>query len=251
MGDLSAHFSKSEFACKHCGKQIAMSPVLIDYLEKLYTLMGAKSININSGYRCPNSPYGTSKDAHRIGYAADIMVRKQDGSYYTAQDIAEVAERVGFGGIGLMPPHSCHVDVRQIGGYSNTHWFGNEATGENFIKTFQRGTQFVAQQTATAINKAKELQQILNAKGASLVVDGIIGVKTLSILKGYSIELGDKGVLTKWVQEVLNAKGFNCGTADGVAGQKTISALQAWQKANGLGVGKFYGSDWETFVKGV
>ena len=41
-----------------------------------------------------------------------------------------------------MLPDSCHVDTRDSEQYSNNHWFGNETTGENWIKTFQRGTVF-------------------------------------------------------------------------------------------------------------
>ena len=139
---LSAHFDSSEFICKCCGKSIPMSKLLIDRLEKIRSYMNAKAILVNSGYRCPNNPYGTKTDAHRLGLAADIRVQKQDGSFYTAQDIAEVAERFGFGGIGLMPPDSCHIDTRDSEKYTNNHWFGNETTGENYIQSFQRGTVF-------------------------------------------------------------------------------------------------------------
>lgn len=38
----------------------------------------------------------------------------------------------------------------------------------------------------------------------------------------------------KKVQEKLNEAGFECGTADGIAGSKTTSALQAYQTANQL-----------------
>ena len=40
----------------------------------------------------------------------------------------------------------------------------------------------------------------------------------------------------KKVQEALNAAGFNCGTADGVAGPKTREAMHQYQQANGLEV---------------
>jgi hypothetical protein len=119
-----------------------MSQLLIDRLEKLHSLMDAKAVYINSGYRCNNNPWGSPTDAHRKGMAADIRVQKQDGSFYTAADIAEAAERIGFGGIGIMEPDSCHVDTRDTDPYVNNHWFGNETTGEDYIQTFQRGTVF-------------------------------------------------------------------------------------------------------------
>lgn len=38
----------------------------------------------------------------------------------------------------------------------------------------------------------------------------------------------------KKVQEALNAAGFECGTPDGLAGQKTADSIKAYQAANGL-----------------
>ena len=93
------------------------------------------------------------------------------------------------------------------------------------------------------------LQKILNAGGAKLVVDGIAGVKTLAAVKKYSINKGDKGNLIKWVQTRLNQLGFDCGVADGIAGNKTMNAIYAWQKSHGLGTGNLYGSDWDVLLK--
>lgn len=150
MGNLSAHFDSSEFNCKTCGKAATISNLLISRLEEIHSIMKAKAIYITSGYRCPNCSVkvgGYRTDAHVKGMAADIKVQKQDGSYYTAEDIAEVAERVGFGGIGLMQG-ATHVDTRDTEPYSNKHWFGDERTGNDNIKTFQRGTVFPGQATA-------------------------------------------------------------------------------------------------------
>lgn len=140
---LSDHFDSTEFRC-NCGKEAKISELLITRLEALFDLMNAKAITINSGYRCPQCSVlvgGTSTDAHTKGLAADISVVKQDGGYYTGYDIAEAAERIGFGGIGVMT-NACHVDTRDKEKYSNIHWYGDEITGNDWIKTFQRGTVF-------------------------------------------------------------------------------------------------------------
>ena len=143
---LSEHFDDTEFVCKcGCGKSIKMSTILIDRLEKLHELMGAKAIYINSGYRCENNPYGFKTDAHRKGIAADIMVQHKDDSFYNADEIAEAAERVGFGGIGLMHPDSCHVDTRNVDKYVNDWWHGDETNGIDYPyknHTFIKGTKF-------------------------------------------------------------------------------------------------------------
>ena len=140
---LSEHFDSTEFKC-NCGNEAKMSTLLIRRLEELHDLMDAKAIIITSGYRDPNCSVkvgGYRNDAHTKGMAADIKVQKQDGSYYTAEDIAEAAEKVGFGGIGLMNG-ACHVDTRDTEPYSNNHWFGDERSGNDNIPTFQRGTVF-------------------------------------------------------------------------------------------------------------
>ena len=149
MENLSAHFDKSEFICK-CGcKQGNLSSLLISRLEKLYKLMDAKAIIVNSGYRCykhDKAVGGSGYGAHTKNIAADIVVKKQDGTLYSAEDIAEAAERIGFGGIGMMN-NACHVDTRDSEKYDNDHWFGDERDGRNYIKTFQRGTVFDGEKT--------------------------------------------------------------------------------------------------------
>lgn len=155
---LSAHFDSDEFKCECCGKSITMSSLLIDRLEKMHTLMGAKAIYINSGYRCEQNPWGFKTDAHRKGIAADIRVQRKNGSYYTAEDIAEAAERVGFGGIGTMIPDSCHVDTRDTEPYVNDWWHGCETTVTDFPyrnHTFQRGTIFDGENVSRETHKIK------------------------------------------------------------------------------------------------
>lgn len=89
----------------------------------------------------------------------------------------------------------------------------------------------------------KELQQILNVGGAKLTVDGIAGDKTFEACKKYTVSIGDKGNLIKWVQKRLGV------TADGIAGTKTMNAIYAFQKKNGLGVGYLGGDDWKYLIR--
>lgn len=89
-----------------------------------------------------------------------------------------------------------------------------------------------------------ELQRILNAKGHNLKVDGYIGPKTYGAVKGYTINLGDRGPLTKWVQDRLNTMQYNAGYADGYAEQPTMDGIARFQRSYGLGVGYLGGTDW-------
>ena len=165
MGDISTHFDKREFTCK-CGKcnKADIVPELITKLEELHDLMNANSIIITSGFRCPSwskAVGGYFNDAHTKGIAADIKVYKSTGILYPSELVAEAAERVGFSGIGIIDNTAVHVDIRNNDNYVNSHWFGDERTGNDNIQTFQKGTKFVSRET-TVTNHTLEI--ILDGK---------------------------------------------------------------------------------------
>lgn len=254
MGDLSKHFSQKEFVCSCCGRYKPMSTLLISMLEKVYDYMNAKAINISSGYRCENNPWGYKNDAHRKAMAADLCVQKQDGSFYSSWDIAEVAERLGFRGIGIIDNTYIHLDTRGHEPFVYNFWFGNEMTGENYT-TFQRGTVFYGDNNKLIKTESDsdtleiKLQKILNAKGAKLTVDGIIGNLSLTELRHYTIEPNDSGELTKWTQEKLKSIGYDIDI-NGTADKKTMDAIHKFQKDNGLGEGVcLSGGDWSVLIK--
>ena len=56
--------------------------------------------------------------------------------------------------------------------------------------------------------------------------NGVIDMNTL--------RNGSKGTQVKVLQWLLNDKGYNAGTADGIFGAKTLSAVKAYQQAKGL-----------------
>ncbi len=111
MGDLSAHFSKSEFAC-HCCGQMKIDNALIVALEQLRALAG-KPIVVHDGYRCPAHNLeagGVSDSEHTRGMAADISIPG-----LALQQMYELALQVPTffnGGIGAYDGSFLHVDVR-------------------------------------------------------------------------------------------------------------------------------------------
>lgn len=48
------------------------------------------------------------------------------------------------------------------------------------------------------------------------------------------LKRGSRNDLVRTLQEFLNSKGYGCGKADGIFGEKTDKAVRAFQKANGL-----------------
>lgn len=107
MGDLSAHFSRSEFVEHGSGKLVGPDPALIDGLERLRHLLGDKPLRIVSGYRSPgyNARVGGARHSfHTTGRAADL----ERGVVPLS-----VAVAAGFGGIGVCGGWVVHVDTRQ------------------------------------------------------------------------------------------------------------------------------------------
>lgn len=136
MSKLSEHFDSKEMLCKcGCGKAVVKQS-LIDRLEKLYDVMNASKIIINSGYRCPTHSVnvgGYSNDAHTLGFAVDCTVYDQNGKPYNVETVAYYAAKIGFGGIGMMNGNSIHLDTRDVEKYVNNHWHGDERNGTNFV----------------------------------------------------------------------------------------------------------------------
>lgn len=111
MGDLSRHFSRSEFADHETG-EVVVDPRLIEALELLRSRVG-RPLRVISGYRSPahnRAVHGAPRSQHMAGTAADIP------PYYAT--VAQAAA-VGFTGIGMKrDPRTgidwaTHVDVRR------------------------------------------------------------------------------------------------------------------------------------------
>lgn len=80
-------------------------------------------------------------------------------------------------------------------------------------------------------SKTQFIKDVQSAIGAK--VDGIAGNETLLKTVTVSKSKNNKHAVVKVIQKYLNALGYNCGTADGIAGSKFDSAVKAYQKANG------------------
>lgn len=120
LGDISAHFSAREFACK-CGgklKDCQRTLILRDLLQSLEALRAAAGpIPIVCGYRCPEHNAdvagSASQSQHMWGAAADIT---------TALTFARVRDLHVFAGIGYKARSRLvtHVDRRDLSGHNTT-----------------------------------------------------------------------------------------------------------------------------------
>lgn len=114
MGDLSEHFSKSEFACK-CGCGFGLnggdvSPALVFLLEAIREDVGGP-VRLNSGCRCEKhnkDEGGVEHSVHTLGEAADIQV---EGGRHRFM-VLRAASDHGAEGIGVAKTF-IHVDVHK------------------------------------------------------------------------------------------------------------------------------------------
>jgi uncharacterized protein YcbK (DUF882 family) len=111
MGDLSAHFSRQELACRCCG-QLKLDSRLLDGLEALRARAGVPVI-VHAGYRCERHNAevgGVPHSEHTRGLAADVHLPglTLQRMYELALEVRHFAE----GGIGVYDGGFLHVDVR-------------------------------------------------------------------------------------------------------------------------------------------
>lgn len=283
---LTKHFNAKEFKCKcTSAHDIKIDSNLLNMLEKLYSTLHCTKIIITSGYRCPNHDKavgGNGSGQHTKGTASDIICYNAKG-IINSKIVCCIAADLGFGGVANINKsyQAVHVDVR-----TGNKYFGDEIRGTNSIWNYNKSwTNFytywglnktnVYKQagiplgtpttsttpSSTSNNKItftytnkydsdiKELQNILNNKGAKISADGIAGPETYEAVKKYTIRMGDKGPLTLWVQKRLTHKGYKPGNPDGIAGNNTMNAIKSFQKDNGLGQGYLGGTDWYYLIK--
>jgi uncharacterized protein YcbK (DUF882 family) len=91
------NFSRSEFACQHCGR----AEMDDDFMWRLQDLRSSygKPMRITSGYRCPEHPIEAAKakpGTHATGRAVDVAV-----SHGQAYALLRLAMRMGFTGVGI------------------------------------------------------------------------------------------------------------------------------------------------------
>lgn len=195
---------------------------------------------------------------HSQGFGQYVVILA-DGLYYHYGHLSEIRVSVGQqvrctdvigieGSTGCSTGSHCHycvrtsmspgtaLDVCAISGIPNDEW-----------GIYDDGYRPQAQATTPAPD-IRALQLALNTEGCMLDADGICGPKTLAAARKQHIHNGASGEVVRWVQNRLNFLGFDCGPADGIAGTNTMSGVNAWQRAQGVGVGEMYGSDWDVLL---
>lgn len=242
---LSQHINAQELRCK-CGgtHSITVNTDLIDRIEKLLSVVADAykvnvkdvHINISSANRCKQHDInvgGSGWGMHTLGKAFDFNVTV-NGSAVNSMVLACIAQEIGFTGIGRITGDYIHCDVGTLAEHGGRKWLGDETvkggTSGSIITEPRTYWQYYGIDRkkyfpAPVLTPEKQLQTALNGLGESLTIDGVIGDKSLEALKKHPIRQGERGDYVKAVQTILNAKGYDCGEPDGIAGNKTTAAI--------------------------
>lgn len=101
-------------------------------------------------------------------------------------------------------------------------WGGGTASSSGSSSSTTNGS------SSSGYSKTDFVKDVQRATGAK--VDGIAGKETLNKTITVSAKINKKHAVVKAIQKRLNALGYNCGTADGIAGAKFTNAVNSYQK---------------------
>lgn len=191
---------------------------------------------------------------HVSGQAADVncwhIVDGKEVRYHAAAVCCALQE-LGATGVGWIAGRAVHIDTR-----ATRYWFdeqkGNRSIGNDWY-AYDFGAAANAEKPPRTLpapalsvkwdyrvdEAVRALQELLG-----VTPDGKAGPKTYAAAKKNTIRRGDRSAAVRWLQERLNAMGYPCGKADGIAGNKTVAGIAAFHRAFGQPDGDFCGTDW-------
>jgi uncharacterized protein YcbK (DUF882 family) len=128
MGDLSEHFSRREFPCKHCGRLPArVVPQLVDALEALRARGYARrpgGLIVRSGYRCRARQAQLRKADPKRAAKRSQHCECAAADFDPALELHVALDLEVFSGVGWQMvdgvPMAVHGDVRHASGFNPT-----------------------------------------------------------------------------------------------------------------------------------
>ncbi len=211
-----------------------------DYANKCAELMKTACNNRSIGYN-QNDRYGINKyginSKTKINCDCSSLVRqcvkeasgKDPGDFNTSSEWKVLnntglfENKISYVNQSLTPIYDGDILVTKTKGHTVVVVSGNPRS-----KTPQSSSNDADMQAA-AYDKTQFIKDVQAAIGAK--VDGIAGKETLSKTITVSRVKNNKHSVVKPLQKYLNLLGFNCGSVDGIAGNKFDNAVKEYQKS--------------------
>lgn len=128
------------------------------------------------------------------------------------------------------PAYWCGTSVKNAK-WQSEFWNMLASTSAETAQKATNTTQTVKDTTSSDYSLTAFVKDVQRATGAA--VDGIAGKETLSKTVTVSSKINNRHAVVKPIQKRLNALGYDCGTADGIAGAKFTKAVKSYQLAKG------------------
>ena len=218
----------------------------------------------NAGIKVGGYRYVYAKTVAEAKKEAEALVKIIKGKnlpYGIWLDMEDKSIR-GIGKANLSAIIKAEADIIKAAGYKvgiycNKDWYNNVLDGRGLSNEYPF---WIARYPSVDTGKFNE-SSTLNPKSYAVAwqysskgkVSGIKGNVDMDVffVDGYGttqkeekptasnvptrvLQKGCKGEDVKWLQTTLNNKGFNCGKVDGDFGEKTRTAVKAYQKSVGL-----------------
>lgn len=225
---LTKNINVSELKCKgtkHTHK-IKVDVNHINNIQKFMDVNGYTKIVISSGHRCSehNVAIGGSKNSqHTKGVGIDACFYK-GSKKVPAKEVCCKAQDFGFKGIAYISTYYIHLDNRLVGTYRGDEREGySNNVGGDFYKYFGIHKPTTYKGTFPTLPKVK----YKDSKGKT---------KTRTWFKK-----GDTGKQVKNLQKFLNWALDLKLKVDGILGNDTLDAIEAFQKLVGIKTDRLFG----------
>lgn len=221
--------------CEKCGLIIKIGECVRTVAEQEALYAQGRTV---PGQKVTNARGTSYSSQHQWGVAFDFYRADGKGAFYNDdsffQRVGAIGKLLGlgWGGDWRTPVDMPHFYLKDWGS-TTTQLKNIYGTPEKFMRTWPVANATPANTHATAP------QTTASTGGFTLTIE-----KT-------TVKTGTRGADTKLMQILLNGYGYSCGTADGIAGAKTDSAIRAFQKANNLTVDGVAGAKTWTAILSV
>ena len=179
---------------------------------------------------------GLYKCAKEVGFDLSKITTKCECDCSSLMHVCAIA-----GGANLTYGSNGYVTANMVNAYVKSGDY-EKLTESKYLtsdKYLRRGDILVKESGHTAMvlengSSAYTFRDFVKDVQASIgaEVDGIAGSETLSKTITVSAKKNNRHPVVKPLQKRLNSLGFDCGIADGVAGEKFTKAVIGFQKAN-------------------